>query len=142
MKAVTIQKFESQDGKLFDTLEACQTHERRLVDIDRIMAPLGPEADDSGCDFGNGGGYIPHDPKVVQQVQDALLAYCKKELKIKDDISFYWLGRILDDNNCSELRSAQYRISACDTQGREWGQIYYAINPGKGKDIVWTKLKK
>ena len=31
---------------------------------------------------------------------------------------------------------------ACDTQGREWGQIYYAINPGKGKDIVWTKLKK
>jgi hypothetical protein len=145
MKAIT--KYQANDGAEFKTAEECEKHEVLVARIDEIMSQLPPTPKDDGCRFANGHGYIQHDPLTFIKVRNELLDLGAEQFS--DGFSYKswfaetkagtrhnsWVGRLLDDNGVRPLSRAWYRIMATDELAREWGQIYYALNPGKGEEI-------
>ena len=98
----TVQQFKAIDGKLFKSENDCIKYEKVLHETEDIMVNFGKKPKDDGCKFANGGGYIQHNKEYVENARQNLLKLSKKTLNIKEDISFYWLGRYLDDSgyNC------------------------------------------
>jgi hypothetical protein len=141
--------FKAVDGAMFASAMKCQQYEAMLTDIKRIMKPLGRLPKDPHCNFANGEGYLQHNPIDVRGIKNQLVAFGRKYLHINEAIGFDMAGRYFDDSGVNPGRKqtlyrAWYRLACCDVYGREWGQMFFAINPDKGKNIPYkeTKIKK
>lgn len=132
-------KYKAEDGTIFDQISKCQSYEQQCLQIDYIMAFMGLEPEDPSCRFANGGGYIQHSIEEVNKARTAIMKLGMAILNIKDSPGEYMIGRAFDDNNNKALYNAWKRLWCCDAQGREWGQMYYALNPEKGKQQIYTK---
>ncbi len=139
----TITKYQAYDGSEFTNPIACTTYEQHSRAADAIIAQLPPTPEDDGCEFANGGGYIQHDTALVLKVRRELLTQAAKETDhphIKQSLESTsvhpsWAHRVIDECCTNRLAFAWLRIACIDKDSREWGQCYYAWNPGTGKDI-------
>lgn len=135
MKRVT--SFESKDGVLFSTEEACRAHENLIRKVAEILATLEPRPDN--VEFFNGVGYVQQRPNNVLTVAVQLLQVLKTVFdSIPDEApSIQVLGHIeYADAVCGDsgerglpFKRALNRIKCTDQYGREWGRIYYCKNP-------------
>ena len=110
MKKLTV--YESTDKMRWDTEAECLERDRLMEEISWIISKLNPKPEDLLCNFANGDGYIQQDLETVQIVRAEI-----------DDLAVK-LGK-LD----GPLYSPLSRLRAIDSQGREWGQPYYAKHP-------------
>lgn len=140
---IAITKYKANDGTEFDSEFNATQHEQLCERIRAIIAPLGPtEGLLPGCEFGNGGGYLQHDEETVRQVKLGLLReaqqltdhkWIQQSIDNPDGVHESYAGRIISEISVP-LRMAWSRIACIDKQFREWGQPYYANNPGEGTD--------
>lgn len=135
MKAIT--KYKALDESVFDTEKECLEYEKICTKVDEIMKDMIDVPDT--CDFGNGKGYIQQDQLIVDTAKTKLLSLGRKLYKSAENASFYGIGRWFDDSGNSALYHAWGRLSNCDSQYREWGQMYYALHPEQGKQIQLNK---
>ena len=137
MRKITV--WVANDGCRFDKASDCKKYEVFAAKVAKVVALLPPVPKDDGCSFGNGHGYIQHDPKVVKQYKGLLLDLIETKTDHKwvkqaraDNIHPSWIGRLLSDMGNRPLDNAWYRMSCMDKSCREWGQPYFANNPDKG----------
>lgn len=135
-------RYKAIDGKIFETEQACENHERKLDKINQIMSPL-RKCPDSG-DFYDGCGYVRQDPETVNRAMIELVDLFDISLRETKWSGFYdnpfvfrhsFIGRLIDDSGDREIMSAWYRFMRMDDQYREWGQQFFARNPHAGKQI-------
>jgi hypothetical protein len=145
----TITQYKTDDGTIFNSKTKATKHEKLCDEINDVMKPLGKLPKDKNCEFGNGGGYLPHDPDVVMQVKVGLVKIARryhswfKRHKPENIHPMSHAGRILGDAGPSPLSHAWSRLCCIDDRGREWGQPYYALNPNEGVQQEYkTKRKK
>ena len=137
MKAIT--KYIAYDGREFTNEAECVTHEYNVDLAKNIMVALGDKPD--GCDFANGHGYIRHYSPTANRARRDYLEFCKRYSDHKwiqqsiDDASIdtSWAGRIIGECAPPSISAMWNRFSCIDSEGREWGQAYYAANPEKGE---------
>lgn len=109
-----------------------------------LAAMLGGDIEDSDCSFGNGDGYYQLTPEAVRMFDNAFIE-AVKELEpalfneyVKAGIQFviknYFTGRWMDDSNSGLNYPLRIRFNV-DDKFRRWGQMYYANNPGEGKQV-------
>jgi len=140
-KMETITKFKAIDGKEFTDKNECIKYESLIERVNNVMSALPKNPD--GCDFANGSGFIQHDKQVLRQTQVKILELCKEYIDHKwiqqsiDDITVHpsWVARLLGDYGIRPLENAWNRFQCVDSQGREWGQPYYAANPEKASQV-------
>ncbi len=142
MKAVV--KYQANDGSLFDDEATASSHDKFLAALKTLEATLPPLPQNDGCSFANGDGYIQHDSATVRAYKQAILRLAaERKLGFKfaewvdhpDDVHPHGVvGRILSDGD-RHLYKAWYRMMCMDDQLREWGQPYFALNPGTGKSF-------
>jgi len=133
---IEIAKYKAIDGKEFDDKEKCIDYEALIKKVDSIMGVL-PKLPNKDCNFSNGGGYIQHEPSILNTVKRDLLGVIKKYVDHKwvqqsiDDPTIHssYVGRLLNDYSISPLEKAWDRFMCIDKYQREWGQPYYANNP-------------
>ncbi len=111
MKEVT--RYEANDGAEFKDVEKCLLHDALILECEAEEVGLKPFPRGNG----NGEGY------VQQPIgsRDKLLRF----LKFKD-------ANRDSDGPVGRLLHRMHRIDFVD---REWGQVYFAINPHKGKMV-------
>lgn len=110
---------------------------------ERLHKLLGGSVEDPGCNFVNGDGYYQLSAEQVRQFDFAFVEAVKEFVPdlfnyfVVDNKPFniksYYVGRYLDDNGSILYKSLMLRYTI-DDKFRRWGQPYYAINPGTGKD--------
>jgi len=144
MKTVT--KYKAVDGSEFTSKADCLLHERLLNQQDSILNQLAKLPEDDGCEFANGKGYFQYDVVFIDNLKMQLLKLIEINTEW-DDLKIAVqnqrlnlkvmgiLGRYLDDSD-SVFRRAYYRLFGnVDEQGREWGQMFYRLNPEKAEQI-------
>ena len=117
MKKLTV--YESTDEMRWDTEAECLERDRLMEEISGIMSKLKPKPEDPVCHFANGDGYIQQDLETVQIVRAEIHDLAVK-LGKRDGPLHYSLGR----------------LRATDSQGREWGQPYYARHPEEAESVL------
>ena len=115
MKKLTV--YESVDGMRWDTEAECLERDRLMEEISGIMSKLNPKPKDPLCHFANGDGYIQQDLETVQIVRAEI-----HDLAVK-------LGSRVNGKRDRPLHRSLNRLRATDSQGREWGQPYFANHP-------------
>jgi hypothetical protein len=137
----TITKFQADDGCEFKTSDECQAHESLCAAVVKIMSKLTAEPKDDHCNFSNGRGYIQHDPLTFLDVRNALLELGAAQFSEDSNLRVwfeqckdgkrhvYWISRLLDDNGQLVILRAWNRIMNTDDSFREWGQMYFVLNP-------------
>lgn len=144
MKKIT--KYKSNDGKVFDSKKECLEYELLCDQVDQVISQLDHPKSFSCNDFENGEGYIQHDPIIFLKVKKELLQLMAQKIDHHwiskaiesigtDRVHPSLIGRLLSDYGISPFNRYWYRIQATDSQFREWGQIYFANNPDKGKNF-------
>ncbi len=144
MKAINqVIEYVADDGTVFRDQAKCLIHDKRVVEMAKIMSPLGKIPSNGGCAFENGTGWIEHDRDTVIKVIKAILKMAKKTMDHKwidqtsadvEKISPTWVGRLFDDSGDRILYGAWRRIMCIDMKtGNEYGQPYYALNPSKAE---------
>ena len=142
-KAIT--QFEADDGSIHETMESAMEHDRRLVELAAVMAPM-PPVNDPGCVFRNGGGYKDWPIHVVRQVRNGIMRLTKAWAPwiFRDgsgkmvDVHPSYIGRALSDSDTSPGLYSHYMrlFFDIDEAGREYGQQYYRNNPSEcGKRV-------
>lgn len=138
MKVIT--KYEAADGSQFNDALACEKYEKLCHDVAQFMALI-PKRPDN-IEYCNGKGFIQHDPAAFDRMKQGLLdcvgtqidhvwiAACKR-----GECHISYVARLVDDYGISCLNHAMHRIYCTDDALREWGQPFYALNPGKGENI-------
>lgn len=116
--AKKVEVYEADDGSRFDSIGDAQAYERKCLEVDNLMRPLGEAPDCIG--FANGKGYIQHHASLAGCILDGLVA----------------LG--LNRDSTGALGRAHYRIMSIDPKGREFGQPYYALNLDKATMVDRT----
>ncbi len=96
-----------------------------------------------GCNFANGNGYVLHSLSRVNDAKRGIIRLAMDVFGENDDLirayarpqDIHWshIAHLLD--GCRWGNGSAGRIYCIDAQGREWGQPYFALNEGKGKDI-------
>ena len=137
-------KYKSIDGREFASETDCIKHELIIKEVDEIMSVL-PHRPDS-IDFTNGDGYIQHDKDKLKKVKINLLTFAKKHInhewiqKTIDDENSHpsFVARLFEDYSVLPLQKAWDRFYCVDSEFREWGQPYFAINPTEGKQHKWN----
>jgi hypothetical protein len=144
----TITKYETEDGSIFSDPDKAQNYEYLCANLmlaarDHLKElPTGSDR----MEFLNGGGYLQHEPALVQSYREAVCdaaldffqkggaceQWFKEVREGKRHISH--VGRLVDDSGEKCLKNAIHRLMCIDPNWREWGQPYYAMNPGTGKD--------
>lgn len=141
IQEVTRYQFGGKDYKTLAEAERAQDIAGVIVDINGILAtPV-----DEHCDFANGEGYVQHSEEGIKAyviaVQAALCAFETPEIAgLFAENPRGFVQRVLDDCG-SPFRSVVWRLARIDADGREWGQIFYANNPSKGKVRPWPNIK-
>ena len=143
-----IRMFRASDGTLFSAKEECAGYEKIATEIDRIMSVLPKEPRDGKCHFANGGGYIQLDWRDLKYVV-VNLAYTylqqNPDSRWHDMLSGtpteLWRHRqaIARSMQDSQFYSPWYRLMCVDENYRQWGQPYYASNPGTGDNCEYTE---
>lgn len=152
MKPIT--KYQSDSGEVWNTAEDASAADAVGLLMAQFIAPLGPEADDEGCKFANGGGYIQHDPEVVVAARAEIVKFLRlgplkwvfkghEEVRDEEWQTGSILGRCIDDshNLPRAVKDAWYRLHRIDEKGREWGQPYFTFHPEKAEQKEWTRRK-
>ena len=142
MKTETVTYYIADDGAKFTTEDGATAHEALTAEVAAILAPLAKRPTDTGLQFENGHGHIPHDADVLRAVRGELAELGQRVCPTFDSWPAFadgtchpsWPGRFVDDCGPSALREPIYRFMCIDGQGREWGQPYYAANPPSGAD--------
>jgi hypothetical protein len=155
-----IEKFKADDGREFKTEKECRQHEAIIAEADKIFRdwPIPVQGD---CSFSNGDGYITLDKDMYERARKEFLELVLKEFRGKDmqkvveatrnmDSNWGIIGRYLDDSDtplyhywCQFLNcEAGNPHPTGEKKYRLWGQGYYALNPDKGKQVEWKKVKK
>lgn len=120
--------YEADDGKTFNNKEDCKKYELILHDLDVCMSKLNPSPRQD-TDFLNGYGYVQQDLKCVELVKDTLSTLFKETFGLELN------------PRCEELLKypafykALFKIECIDTDGREWGQPFYAKHPSQGDNF-------
>lgn len=137
-----VERYVAEDGTEFSTEAKCMVYENKLRKANDIMSNLKPLPKDSHCDFANGDGYIQQDIDRAKVCAEAILELVKsctgEEIYDKAkgkafECRYGIIGRYLCDNE-HPANSAWCRLGCIDNNGKEWGQAYFAVNPGKGKN--------
>lgn len=145
----TITKYKANDGAEFNTADECSAYEAESSKIDQILAPLGILPKDEGCRFANGHGYFQHEGGTVLEVQRRLAKIVQAQFGDDPDykrhidyaieatvpVGLSFIGRLIDDACRRPMREAWQRICCIDHNFREWGQPYFALNPGIGEHV-------
>jgi hypothetical protein len=135
-------RYQAEDGKIFETEIACLEYEKILEKIKTIMEPLG-DYDVFPSAFGNGDIFLQHDINVVKRI-NSLLLQAVKDFHKWTDVEYRigsFIGRYIDDSN-SPFKTAYFRLNNIDEKGREWGQLYFKINPNpKAKAYILNPHK-
>jgi hypothetical protein len=144
VKVKVVTKYESNDGKLFDSEADAVGHEEYLKQAKTVAGILPPRPDD-GCKFDNGAGYIQHTPELVREYKRAVLLLAASK---RPDVKFAeWaekpdqvhgmsvVGRYIDDGCDKYIGRLWYRVCCLDDQCREWGQPYFALHPGRAENF-------
>lgn len=142
MKA--IEMYQSDDGKKFVSKADCLLHEKICKERDSVLNELFKVPEE--INFTNGDGYVQYDLHWINNLKLKYLklievntewAELKKAINAQRGnlYAFGILGRYLDDGN-SEFYSGYCRLFGnIDEQGREWGQMYFRLNPDKAKQV-------
>lgn len=137
MKAIT--QFQSDDGTIFNTAEQAVERDVLVQKLAVIMSQLNPRPK-GDMDFANGGGYIQQTAEALEKVKGQLLdlmaGHVDQDLidETRDGKRHQsHIARYLDDGGQSPLLDAWYRLLFTDAKNREWGQMFYALNPTTGK---------
>ena len=137
----TITKYQANDGSEWTTEEAAMKRDALIVEVDQAIRPFGPRIVDEGCKFANGHGYVQHSRQSYAETRAALTTILLREFgpmpsgESPDALHVSWLARFAGE--CAEpLHNAFYRLYCTDEEFREWGQPYYALNPGRGEEFV------
>lgn len=148
----TITRYRVNDGSEFVDHDKAKAYEALCRQTGGFMAllDLPPEKDD--CNFANGGGYLQHDPGAIAKVRESLHQVARGSSKCPgplyrlisgceggyDNMALEahpsWYVRMLD-GSCRTLGQAFNRLCCIDDKGREWGQMYFVINPREGKQV-------
>lgn len=134
MKAIHITKYETSDGRQFDSPQDAESHETLTLRVREIMRPLDiPAAIQEKIDAHK--GYYQHDIESVYAAREGILAICREEKMDEHYPAFKHhgrevhplsiVGRILDDHG-GALNDGWRRFAKIDPQGREWQQCFYA----------------
>lgn len=141
MEAVT--RFKTFDGELFETDAEAQEHEAYLMKVKDVENMLHPLPQNDGCSFANGDGYIQHTKEAFNAYKAAILELGGKHVhsamtewaKNPDEVHNMGIaGRYFDDGDHG-LYKLWNRVMCTDADFREWGQPFFALNPGKGKMV-------
>jgi hypothetical protein len=148
MKPITM--YEAVDGSRHDTEEKARRRDILVDDVNVALAGLVPKPDDPTCSFANGHGYVQQSPASVRECKRQLMAIAKHTIggyehvwdADPDDVHPMGVaGRIIDDSGHRPLYVAWSRLMCIDADAREWGQPYYALNPGKGEQFAVTSTQ-
>lgn len=129
----TIQRFKTFCGKIFDTKEEALRYEKISKKVDNILSKLFTPKDEE-CSFSNGEGYIQHSSDFKESLESDIVRLANEWFNPKEPYTHfnYYLGRVIDDSGMSCLNRLSYKLMCIDDKNREWGQPYFALNPGKG----------
>lgn len=128
-----ISLFKTADGKTFSTPEEALKYESIMREVQNFLLAF---AENEDIDFSNGDGYIQHPIGTRDKMGKKLVELYNRWFKPEEPfINFsYYLARLIDDSSMKCLNHLSYRIMCIDREDREWGQPYFADNPGTGKD--------
>lgn len=139
-KAIT--QYEANDGSIHQTIESAMEHDRRLVELAAVMAPM-PRVNDPDLVFANGGGYKDWPIHVVREVRNGIMRLARAWAPwIFEDGSGKpepidphrgYIGRALSDSDTSPGLYAPFMriFFYIDEAGREYGQQYYRNHPSE-----------
>lgn len=116
-------------GKRFDDYDKAKEYGVLCDKVDEIMKPLAHEK--MGIDFCNGKGFIQHDPAVVATVRTAVTKLAKE--LFPNCNADCMLPRWACDSDVYCLYEAFTQLMCITSDGREYGQPYYATHPGEAK---------
>lgn len=138
-----VKRFQSEDGKLFDSAEKCLSYEIDLTAVQTVMSLLNPTPKDDHCEFANGRGFVRQDIQLVEKCMRIVINIAAIDLKDKKEEimehPFLYrnsvIGRYLSDSDKGFLYSAWCRFMCMDDIGREFGQPYFSAHPEKAEQI-------
>jgi len=141
MRVVT--KYISGDGREFLDYVECQRYEDLCAEVARIMSRLHSKPDLPSCGFENGAGYVKHDPAIAGEVRIELLKIANKLMPhhwfeqaiASNDIHPSYPSRLIGEMSERCLSRAWHRFACMTHDFREFGQPYFASNPGSAKDV-------
>jgi hypothetical protein len=123
----TVQRYQTEDGRVFNTEEEAAAHETLVGRVNEITSALGSKSDE----IRNGAGYVQHDPVITEKIRDSFYKLALEEQgQSEKDISLHWLGRYLSDSD-SYLYGMWNRLACIDELGREFDQQFFRNNPHK-----------
>lgn len=134
--------YEASDGARFDDESACAAHEETILRVNEIMSRIGDRPNDDGCRFSNGRGYRQHSKDDVLFVQRELVklaningfdSHVEYTMSAKVPTGHTFMGRLMSEMASKPIANAYNRICCIDSQFREWGQPYFALNPDKAE---------
>jgi len=158
VEKVIIEKYRSFDEKLFDDIESCKNHEHLIIDIRSVEMALEPIPKD--VNFLNGHGYVQHNPLNFNIAMSSLFELLKSHINdtpenkgvrsaVEDAcrVSEHTpekmsnLSRLLEYNGVNSYLIAlmRDRFNNIDSRLREWGQLYFALNPDAGDQHCLNK---
>lgn len=125
-----ITKWVSNDGVEWRSATDADERDVLIDTVATIMTPLGPKCNAPG--FGNGHGYIQHNKDDVRDILESLEKLLPEKHHGK---SVAWLLRFHFDGSDSPVAGAYNRLYCIGEDGREWGQVYFRMNPHKGDQV-------
>jgi hypothetical protein len=135
---IQITKYKAVDGTEFYKEAECIKYEALIDEIDNVMRKLNPIPEMKDCDFANGHGFVQQAKAAFLIVKIDILNIAKRytdhdwiqQTVDSDSVSLSYAGRIIDEMP-RPLPRAWTRLMCIDKDYREWGQPYFALNPGE-----------
>jgi hypothetical protein len=136
MRIATI--YIANDGTRFDTEPEAIAHDALIVEVDGVMAPLGPKVRIPH------GQWVRRDAAVARTTQLALLRVAQRYTDHKwlaqtietiergEKCHPSWAARIIGECCPGPVYSAWCRLWCIDAEGREWDQPYFVEHPDEG----------
>lgn len=145
MKEVT--RYQSNDGKIWEDAMNAQKRDNQIELTKIAMKPL----DTGSLDINNSNsrGYIIHKMENIRTTKKSLIELSKSNLPegwlenssvTPMDIHPSYFARFID--NDGPLSRAWSRMCCIDDEGKEYGQMFYAINPDKADGGCIADLTK
>ena len=128
-----ISLFKTADGKTFSTPEEALEYESIMREVQDFLLAF---AENEDIDFSNGDEYIQHPSGTRDRMEKKLVELSNRWFTPDEPFTAftYYLGRLINDNGIKCLNHLLYRVMCIDNEDKEWGQPYYALNKGTGKD--------
>lgn len=129
----TVTRFKAKDGAVFDTVAACEAHEALIAAIDAAFEGTPIQPKDDGCAFANGGGYLQWTQETYDRVLAALMALVPEDMQRCEPLSYGFMCTLDDIGH--RLYGPFCRMLCIDGRLREYGQMYFKLNPHEAKDV-------